>query len=227
MSFTFSPVYATNNAMLDLLKLLRDKGSITTDEYGVLANAVNADDEQTEGALKEVKEEVAKTTKSMPVITTKGKFKIESQDGQHSFQPIGRIFWDAMNTDTDGSTAIFAGGAELRRARLGFAAQFFKHWKSKLEYDFAGSDAVLKDGWISYDNKFALVDDSNFNIKVGQHHVPFGLATINSSKNMTFARRPLFADGPLQPARQAGVAGGEDDGQKWGQPSSRGRVHAA
>ncbi|MFT5425701.1 MAG: phosphate-selective porin OprO/OprP [Gammaproteobacteria bacterium] len=210
-------VYANNEAMLDLLKILRDKGSISNDEYQLLTSASKADGEKVEGKLNEVTADVKEKTKNMAKITTEGKFKIESQDGQHSFQPIGRIFWDAMNTDSDGSAAIFAGGTELRRARLGFEAQYFKHWKSKLEYDFAGgSDVSLKDGWISYDNKFGLVDNSNFDIKVGQHHVPFGITTINSSKNMTFARRPLFADGPLQPARQAGVAAKiHDDNYRW------------
>lgn len=201
-----TPAFATNDAMLDLLKVLRDKGSITADEYGVLANAANADKEKTEGDLKEVKDEVQKKTSDLPIVTTKGKLKIESQDGQHSFQPIGRVFWDAIATDSDGSAAIFDGGTELRRARLGFEAQFYKNWKAKLEYDFSGADADLKDGWIAYENNFTPLDNSKYSVKIGQHHVPFGIHTINSSKNMTFARRPLFADGPLQPARQAGVA---------------------
>ena len=198
-----TPVHATNEAMLDLLKILRDKGSISADEYELLTSAARADSEKVEATVNELQAEV---TKNLPKVTTKGKFKIESQDGQHSFQAIGRIFWDAINTDTDGSTAIFSGGTELRRARLGLQSQFFKHWKAKIEYDFAGGDASLKDGWISYGNKFGMIGDGGFNIKVGQHHVPFGIHTINSSKNMTFARRPLFADGALQPARQAGVA---------------------
>ena len=206
-----TPVMATNEAMLDLLKILRDKGSITAEEYELLQNAAKADGEKVEGTINEVKAEVDKKTKDMPKITTKGKLKIESADGAHSFQPIGRIFWDSMWVSDDNSTAV-SGGSELRRARLGFEAQFFKNWKAKLEYDFAGADADLKDGWISYNNKFS--GGQKYDLKVGQHHVPFGFNTISSSKYMSFIRRPLFADGPLSPARQYGGAFRVDD-DRW------------
>lgn len=203
MSALSTPAYATNEAMLDLLKILRDKGGITHSEYELLVNAAKADGEKVEGIKAETKEELKEATKDLPKVTLKGKFKIESQDGKHSFQPIGRIFWDSIWVDDDGTNSV-TGGSELRRARLGFEAQFFKHWKAKLEYDFAGGEAALKDGYIGYGNKFS--GGNKYSIKVGQHHVPFGFATKNSSKYMSFLRRPLFADGPLSPARQYGAA---------------------
>jgi phosphate-selective porin OprO and OprP len=211
MAAISTPAMATNEAMLDLLKILRDKGSISAEEYELLANASKADGEKVEGSINEMKADVAKKTKDMPKITTKGKLKIESADGAHSFQPIGRIFWDSAWVSDD-NTADVSGGSELRRARLGFQAQFYKNWKAKLEYDFSGSDADLKDGWISYNNKFA--GGQKYNLKVGQHHVPFGFNTISSSKYMSFIRRPLFADGPLSPARQYGGAFRVDD-KRW------------
>jgi phosphate-selective porin OprO/OprP len=169
----------------------------------MLKNSAKADEEQQQTDQKELTDKVEEMTSSLPVVTMKGKFKLESQDGQHSFQSIGRVFWDTIWADDDGSTAV-TDGSELRRARLGFQAQFFNNWQAKLEYDFAGSDADLKDGWISYNNGFSNGD--KYNIKVGQHHVPFGFNTISSSKYMSFLRRPLFADGPLSPARQYGAA---------------------
>lgn len=205
LSALSTPVLA-DEAMKDLLEILRDKGSITDEEYQLLRNAADADEEKLEAVRKDAEaatEEAKEASKDMPKITFKGKFKIESADGQHYFQPIGRIFWDTVFEDRDGSPDI-AGGSELRRARLGFEAQFFKNWKAKLEYDFAGSDADLKDGWIAYGNKFA--GDNKYSVKLGQHHVPFGFTTISSSKYMSFIRRPLFADGPLQPARRFGAA---------------------
>ncbi len=206
-----TPAMATNEAMLDLLKILVKKGSITAQEYELLQNAAKADEEKAEGSINEMKAEVEKKTKDMPVITTAGKLKIESADGQHSFQPIGRIFWDTIWEDEDGATAV-SGGSELRRARMGFEAQFYKLWKAKLEYDFSGADADLKDAYISYNNKFASGD--KYSVKVGQHHVPFGFNTVSSSKYMSFIRRPLFADGPLSPARQYGGAF-RIDNERW------------
>jgi phosphate-selective porin OprO/OprP len=207
ISIISNPVFAMNDAMMDLLKILRDKGSLTNDEYGLLVNASRADTEEVEGksAKLEAKVEakVDEKTANLPKITTDGKLKIESGDGQFSFQPIGRIFWDSVWVDDDGNSGERS-GSELRRSRLGFEAQFFKHWKAKLEYDFAGSEADIKDGWLSYNNKTA--GGNAYNVKVGQQHVPFGFTTISSSKYMPFLRRPMFADGPLSPTRNYGAS---------------------
>ncbi len=209
-----TPAYAANDALLELMKILKDKGSITQEEYNLLVNAAEAEDRSAEAIKQEVKEEVkkdvekqvAEATKDVPKITTKGKFKVESSDGDWSFQPIGRIFWDQVWTDDDGSTSEDS-GTELRRARLGFQTTFMKVFKSKLEVDFAeSSDAVWKDVWISYNNKNSL---GKYYIKLGQSHVPFGHATISSSKYMPLMRRPLFGDGP-QEARRVGVAFRQD-----------------
>ncbi len=205
-----TPALAANEAMLELFKILRDKGSLTNEEYDMLVNAAREDEDKIKEAANKVNADIEEKTKDLPKVTTKGKIKIESQDGKHSFQPIGRIFWDTLWANDDGSTAINS-GSELRRIRLGFQAQFFKHWKAKLEYDFAGSDSVLKDGWISYNDN---VSAGKYWFKVGQHHVPFGFHTISSSKYMSFLRRPLFADGPLSPARQYGLAG-RIDNKRW------------
>ena len=209
------PALAVNDAMMDLLKILRDKGSLTQVEYDLLRNAARADKNKLVAANQDIQKDLEKqittTTENLPKVTLKGKFKIESQDGAHSFQPIGRVFWDTVRVDDDGNPDEHS-GSELRRARFGFRAQFYKNWQAKLEYDFAGSDADLKDGWISYNNNIA--GGNSYNLKLGQHHVPFGFNTISSSKYMSFLRRPLFADGPLSPARQYGAAL-RMDGERW------------
>lgn len=200
---TAVPAYAANDTIKDLIKIMHENGQITDEQYDILLNGAKADEEHAEASKHEIAKAVEEKTKDLPKVTLDGKFKIESQDGQHSFQPIGRIFWDTMWADKDGSTAV-TDGSELRRARLGFEAKFFKNWEAKLEYDFAGDDADLKDGWISYNNSFA--HGEGYTIKVGHHHIPFGFNTISSSKYMSFLRRPLFADGPLSPARAYGAA---------------------
>lgn len=204
--FCFSVLFSISSiaidaAMIDLLKILHDKGSITTDEYKTLVNAAKSDKEKNLETISKVSSKTIE--KQTPFkIETKGKLKISSKDGAYSFQPVGRIFWDSVWASEDDSTDV-DGGSELRRARIGFQAQFLKNWKAKLEYDFVDSGADLKDAWISYNNK--LSSGQKYSIKVGQHHVPFGFHTISSSKSMSFLRRPLFADGPLSPARQYGL----------------------
>ena len=195
-------VSASNETMLELFKLPQDKGNISASGYEFLKIAAVVDEKKMEDSVSEIKQDVNAKTKDLPKITLKDKYSIESQDGQHSLTPIGRIFLDAIRVNKNESTNVTS-GSELRRARLGFEAMLFNNWKAKLEYDFADSSAVLKDGYISYDSSN---DIGKYNVKVGQHHIPFGFATVSSSKYMSFLRRPLFADGPLQTARQLGVA---------------------
>jgi phosphate-selective porin OprO and OprP len=210
LSLIHLPVYATNEAMLNLLKILADKGSITTEEYELLKNTAKADGEKIEGNINKVKAKVDKSTKDLPKITTRGKIKIESQDGSWSFQPIGRIMWDTVLSDRDGATSLAESNSELRRARMGFQGSI-KPIKYKLELDFAESaDASWKDVWLSYNGKNS---QGNWLAKVGQHHVPFGHATISSSKYMPLMNRPLFADGP-QHSRKVGLAVRQDN-KRW------------
>jgi len=196
------PAHANNEAMLDLLKVLRDQGTITADNFDLLTSAAAADKEKTAAATAEVKAEVKAATKDMPKITTKGKIKITSADGNWSFQPIGRVMWDAVHTDADnGNSSDDVKGTELRRARLGFQGSIY-NWGYKFEADFAGGDASIKDAYVSYGTKFG---DTKFGLKLGQSHIPFGLNTKISSKYMTFMDRPMFADNSVSPARASGA----------------------
>ncbi|MBL1319878.1 MAG: porin [Methylophaga sp.] len=192
-----APAQANNDAMIDLLKVLRDQGTITAANYDLLVNAAKADSE----AADAVNADIKKVAKSIPKITTKGKIKIESADGNWSFQPIGRIMWDAINTDEDNSGQQDFKGTELRRARLGFAGSVY-NWGYKFESDFAGGDASIKDAYIKYGTKLA---GNKFGLKLGQSHIAYGLNTKISSKYMTFMDRPWFADSSISPARESGV----------------------
>ena len=190
------PAQANNDAMMDLLKVLRDQGTITSENYDLLANASKADKE----AAESVKVDVENVTKTMPKITTEGKIKIESADGNWSFQPIGRVMWDAVSVDGDGADDF--DGTQLRRARLGFAGGIYD-WGYKFEADFAGGDASIKDAFVSYNTKLA---GNKLGIKLGQSQIAFGFNIASSSKYMTFLDRPWYADKDTSPSRQSGVA---------------------
>ena len=203
------PAIAANEALLELLKVLRDKGTLSPQEYELLVEAAEEDNEKIKESINELKNEVSKTTKDAPKITTKGKFKVASQDGSWEWQPIGRIFWDTVFADRDNSN-LEATNSELRRARLGFQGRIAPI-KYKLELDFANSGtASWKDVWLSYNKKNDL---GEWFIKVGQHRVPFGHATISSSKYKPLMRRPLFGDGP-QTSRAVGIAY-RQDANRW------------
>jgi phosphate-selective porin OprO/OprP len=169
------PAQASSDAMLELLKVLRDKGTISTQDYELLVTAAEADKE----TLKAIDTKAEKVAESNVKITTKGKLKIESADGNWSFQPIGRVMWDAVTTDADnGNSDDDVKGTELRRARLGFQGGIY-NWGYKFEADFAGGDASIKDAYISYRTNFG---ETKAGVKLGQSHLPFGLNTKVSSK---------------------------------------------
>jgi len=192
------PVQANNEAVMDLLKVLRDQGTITAQKYEALANAA--------------KEEKEAIEKKMPIITTEGKIKIESSDGNWSFQPIGRVMWDAVSVDGDDNLARADrgdfDGTQLRRARLGFQGKVYD-WGYKFEGDFATggatddkSEVSIKDAYVSYNTKLA---DNKLSVKLGQSQIAFGFNIASSSKYMTFLDRPWFADKDTSPSRQSGA----------------------
>ena len=208
-----TPAYAANDALLELMKILRDKGSITQDEYELLVNAAKTEEEKVETVKQEVKEEVkkdvekqvAEATKELPTITTKDKIEIVSGDGNFVWKPTGRVLvdWNEINSDTDG--AELGSGWELRRARLGMEVTLWKHWLGKVEVDFAATNELIsvKDAFVGYKNKTGYGD---WWVKLGQQHIPFGWETMSSSNYMTFMERSAYADGPLQIARHIGAS---------------------
>jgi phosphate-selective porin OprO/OprP len=178
---------AMADSQLDLIQALVDKGVLTEEEALPLMKS-RANDEK-------------KMKSSMPKIDTKGKLKITAADKSWSFQPIGRVMWDYVNTDEDDSGKADIDATELRRARLGFKGSIY-NWGYKFEGDFAKGGTSIKDAYVSYGKKFGGMKAG---VKLGQSHVPFGLNTKISSKYMSFMDRPWFADSEISPARESGV----------------------
>jgi len=209
------PVYAANDTIKNLINIMHENGQITDAQYKVLLNGVKADEETAAPSKEEIEKVVAEKTKGLPKITTEGKLKFESQDGNWSFQPIGRVMWDAMSVDSDGSGRDEFQGTELRRARLGFEGEIYD-WGYKFEGDFANGKTAIKDAFVSYGTKLG---DNKFKVKLGQSQIAFGFNTAASSKYMTFMDRPWYADSALSPARESGIAA-KLSGHFWSLASS-------
>lgn len=205
------PAQANNDAMMDLLQVLRDKGTISNDDYKLLTNAAAADKEMSEASKEELKKEVETATAEMPKFTTDGKLVVSDRAGNWEFQPIGRVMWDAIDVDNDGLESFSPGfgddegsGTELRRARLGFQGKVYD-WSYKFEADFAGGSASIKDAYVGYGNSFG--SGTKWGLKLGQSHIAFGYNTKASSKYMSFIDRPFFGDSSISPARESGITG--------------------
>ncbi|MGK0299127.1 MAG: hypothetical protein ACI9XC_002755, partial [Gammaproteobacteria bacterium] len=80
--FSFIPIQAiaANSAMIELIEILNNKGSITNEEYQLLKNAAMSDQKHEEVTIqeiqKDVKDEVMLVTKDLNVTTTNWTSKI-------------------------------------------------------------------------------------------------------------------------------------------------------
>ncbi len=138
-------------------------------------------------------------------ITMKPSPKIESSDGQYSFQPFGRVHFDVSHFDDDASDR--ASNGNLRRARLGFKGNLGEDFEYKTEIDFAEEDVALKDVSLTYTG-LDIAD-----IKLGHHKPSFGFEN-NTSSNyiMTMERSTAtnaFTRGEIIGANLLG------GGEKW------------
>jgi phosphate-selective porin OprO/OprP len=220
MGAAIMPAQANNDAMMDLLKVLRDKGTISNDDYKLLTNAAAADKEMADASKEELKKEVETATAEMPKINTDGKLVISDRAGNWEFQPIGRVMWDAIDVDNDGLESFSPGfgddegsGTELRRARLGFEGKIYD-WSYKFEGDFAGGNTSIKDAYVGYGN--SLTDTTKWDVKLGQSHIAFGFNTKASSKYMSFIDRPMYSDSSISNSRESGIAAQINDKDfKW------------
>lgn len=193
-----TPVYAANEAMLDLLKILGDKGSISNEEYALLTSASKADGEKVEGKLNEFTAEVEKKTKDLPEISTKGKLELKDKDG-NKFRIGGRLQADTTFGGSDVNFEGSEGGSpvtEFRRARMYLSGVFQHDWKFKLQYDFADDQSGtipntdgIKDAYIAYTG-FKPVE-----ITLGHHKMPLSMEELTSSKYITFIERSQLVNG--------------------------------
>lgn len=167
-----------DDAMLDLLKVLRDKGTISAQDYQLLKNAAAAD----QAANEEVAKKVEKVEKeAVSVSLKKGALKMKSGDGAFSAQLGGRIMADYANIDDDRD--LDGNGSEFRRARLFMKGTVFNDWAYKAQFDFAEDDISTKDLYLQYKGFDA------FDLTLGNHKMPFGLEERTSSKYITFMER--------------------------------------
>lgn len=196
-----SPANAGNEAMLELLEVLKDNGTISQEAHEVLRNSTLADEEKSTAETKEaVEEQVKEATKDTVKVTTKGKLVFEDQEGEWEWRIGGRIQADGAYYDDD--RLEMGNGSEFRRARLYMEGKLWNDWKMKLQYDFAdtGDDVIdgIRDAYITYGGFKPTT------ITVGNFKEPFSLEELTSSKYITFMERAL--PNVFAPSRNLGAA---------------------
>lgn len=126
---------------------------------------------------------------------------LTSEAAEHKFG--GRImndwvFWTERDNEVEDAVGTLEDGTEFRRARLFVSGTLYEQVNYKLQLDFAGGDADLKDAYMSL-TKLAAVGS----VKVGHFKEPFGLEQLTSSKYITFLERSL--PDVFAPGRSTGI----------------------
>ncbi len=93
----------------------------------------------------------------------------------------------------------FNDGAEVRRARIRVFGDLDKNIAYKMEYDWAGGKASLKDAYLKF--KTGTIG----NVIVGHQYEPMGLNTMTSSRFITFIERSTLS-GAFMPDRNMGIS---------------------
>ncbi len=136
---------------------------------------------------------------------------LDSADGNFKLKMGGRIFFDLTwaSEDDDIKNDIVPAGssalgdqedaAEFRKVRFYTSGLLYGNVEFKLQFDFAGGDADLKDAYIG------LTDFPFGGLRAGHFKEPFGLEELTSSKYITFLERALPME-TFAPSRNLGVA---------------------
>ncbi len=193
------PAVSADDATMELLKVLRDKGTISEQDYRMLNNAAKQEAAKQQAAAQ------AAEDKGLVLDTGSSALKLKSADGNFKFQVGGRVMVDAAYYDED--VTPLGSGAELRRARLFAKGTVYHDWFYKAQVDFAGNEVSLKDFYLGYSGLGAM------NITLGNQKEPFSLEELTSSKYITFMERGL--PNAYAPGRNTGIAIGTK-ADRWG-----------
>ena len=185
-----APSHAADSTMLELLKILRDKGSISGQEYELLRQTALAEGQKkTAQTASKPEPEVVAAAKPSPRITTAG--KLEFKTDEHKFRIGARAQHDVtlVGNDSDGN----AGSSEqqFRRARIYLSGTAWEHWDWKFQFDLEDADdnsMSIEDAFI----KYKAWDPAD--VTVGQRKAPFSLSALTSSKYITFIERAAPTD---------------------------------
>jgi phosphate-selective porin OprO/OprP len=203
-----APSFAAGSDMKALMDLLLKKGVITQQEYDQNIQAAVENEEFKE---KRLSSDVNKLNKLAEKTSKGGLVKsnglgLESTDGQHSINLVGRVHFDARSFDSNFANGVaaekdaakFGDNFEIRRARLGVNGFVFKDITYEGVFNMVGSDTnVVDTAWINYGfNKSAQV-------RVGRFKQQFNLEELTSSNNIDFMERSYV--NALTPGKKVGV----------------------
>ena len=150
-----NPVFAENDAMMELLKVLRDNGTISDEAYGLLKNSAAADQEKTDAKIEETAEKklasvntVSDKLKWAEKIQLKGDLRLRRQyeeadpengdkSSRERYRYRLRLGAEAEVTDTVNVGLGFASGSDDARSTNETLDDGFSTKDARLDYAFA------------------------------------------------------------------------------------------
>lgn len=115
--------------------------------------------------------------------------RLETNDGRFQVRLGGRIqydwvFWGDDSEIADAVAVPVSDGTEFRRVRFFLQGYVYERIEYKVEFDFAGGNAAIKDVYFG-------IRHPTYGFRMGHMKEPFGLEELTSSKYMTFIERGL------------------------------------
>jgi phosphate-selective porin OprO/OprP len=170
-----------------VLDILKDQGSIDDEKYDELMR--EAEEEKKAAALTAAGSPAEPNPEGWSAYWKDGT-RIERNDGYYKIKLGGRIQYDfagiGSESDVNDEFDVRGTGTDVRRARLFMSGNIGEHGIFKAQYDFAGSDADMKDLYGGL-TKLPVVGTA----RAGHFYEPFSLSQQTSSKYMTFMERGL------------------------------------
>ncbi|MDJ0806734.1 MAG: porin [Gammaproteobacteria bacterium] len=203
--------HSGQRTMLELLKVLRDNGTISQEAYDVLYKTAL---EETDGTAMERTTETVSPAQDASISRSKDRsatrqvikdstarftsrgLQVESADGDFRFELGGRLLIDAAWYDEDKTR--LDNESEIRSSRLSLRGNLWDDWQFKSEVEFAQDGAELKSNYLRYRGFKPLL------ITLGNFKEPFGLERWTSISETTFMERAAVS-GALAPARSLGL----------------------
>ncbi len=182
----------------DLLRVLRDNGTITEEQYQRLA--AQRTDDGIENRVDEGNHNRVVTEVPVTFSLTDGGLSAKTTDGRFAFRIRGRVHWQYAHYEE--ATSQLGDGTELRRARLELHSTIQKHWHAVVQFALDGGRSSLKTAALRYDGLGST--SRPLDIIVGQFKEPFSISRQSSTNYLPTIERSYVA--ALTPSRAIGVA---------------------
>ena len=182
-----NPIHAANQSMMELLRILRDKGTLTQNEYELLVNASKADKERAEGI---------KSENTAPAVVSKQlKEAKKAESWATKVKVKGDIRLRYQYEDRDGSNARSRG---RYRARIGIIGKPVDNFEAGVGLVSGGSNPRATNDTFSntFETKDARMDYAYLQYKTG------GLEAIGGKfkrQRYLYQTTDLMWDGDVNP----------------------------